>query len=77
MKVDELKRILRNNKVPHYLYTFNKDYDDEKLCLNKTLMGWEVYHCERGEKNDTKLFNNEDDACEYMLERLLNIKKNI
>jgi hypothetical protein len=40
MKVKELIRILKSNKVPHYLYTFYKDYDDEKLCLNQTDRGW-------------------------------------
>jgi hypothetical protein len=75
MNIRELKKILRENKIPRGQYTFNKDYDDMTFCLNSTSEGWEVYYCERGSKFGLQKFITEDGACQYLANELMRTQK--
>jgi hypothetical protein len=40
---------------------------NEKLCLDYENAKWIVYYSERGIRTGFQYFNNEDDACDYLL----------
>jgi hypothetical protein len=44
---------------------------DECLCLVPAHGGWEVFYSERGQRTGTRLFDTEDEACEFLADRLL------
>ena len=66
MNKRELKKKLKDSDISKHLYCFNDGYfPGECYCLNKVKDFWEVYYSERGKKIELKLFNNEEEACEY------------
>ena len=42
---------------------------NEALCITNDEK-WEVYYSERGRKSGLREFQNEEDACEYFLEKV-------
>ena len=71
MTVEELKKRLDEIGVPDDLYSLLiGGFPNEAYCLIKNEDGWEVYYSERGQKSDVQQFENESEACEYLLEEL-------
>lgn len=46
-------------------YSLSKDYINEGYILKKKYIIWEIYYCEKGEKNYIKKFWNESKACDF------------
>ena len=44
---------------------------DERLVLEIVEGGWAVYYAERGGRSGERRFDTEDEACHFMLDRLL------
>jgi len=44
---------------------------DERLCLEKNENGWMVYYMERGIKTTNKIFESENDACQFLYDQLV------
>lgn len=65
-----LKEILQNNQVPSDLYSLQGGFPSESYCLNKVNSNWEVYYSERGVKSGIINFDNESEACEYLLRQI-------
>lgn len=65
-----LEKIFHDNQVPNDLYSLNGGFPSESFCLNKVDANWEVYYSERGVKSSIVSFNNESDACEYLLKQI-------
>jgi hypothetical protein len=71
MVVEELKKRLDQIGVSDDLYSLLiGGFPNEAYCLIKNEDGWEVYYSERGQKSDVQQFENESEACEYLLEEL-------
>ena len=70
MTIIELQNILNELKIPKDLYSIMKGgLPNETLCITNNEI-WEVYYSERGRKSGLKEFQNEEDACEYFLEKI-------
>lgn len=70
MTIIELQNILNELKIPKDLYSIMKGgLPNEALCITNDEK-WEVYYSERGRKSGLREFQNEEDACEYFLEKV-------
>ena len=59
--------------VPKRYYSINGNLLSDTYILNKIYGQWEYFYFdEKGNKNGYKVFNNENDACLYMLNVLEN-----
>ena len=63
---------LEKKKVPKDAYSLAGGLPNECFCMEKGKQ-WEVYYSERGLKTQLKEFATEDEACEYMYNKLLGI----
>ncbi len=71
MNVEELKRILQSLNVPDQWYVLNNGLKADALVLYENYRYWEFfYYSERGERLDHKMFETEDEACLYLLEKI-------
>lgn len=48
--------------------------EDLALCLDSVDGKWEVFYFEKGERNFSKFFSSESDACTYMYKELMGDK---
>ena len=72
MTIDELRMQLKEKQIPEHMYSLlSGGFPNEAYCLVQASKGWEVYYSERGKKRGTKFFSEEEDACEYLLKKLL------
>lgn len=69
MNRKELSEKLKNSNVPQDAYSLVGGLPNECFCMDKGDK-WEVYYSERGQKTQLKQFNTEQDACEYMYNKL-------
>ena len=67
MKKDELRSALINKGISRSYYSLEDGLPNEKLCLDYENSKWVVYYSERGTKTGIQYFDNEDDACDYLL----------
>jgi hypothetical protein len=72
MKKYDLQKILRNENVPQDSYYLDGGYPNEAYCLGFNEDVWEVYYSERGKKTSLKTFADEEDACNYFYNWLIN-----
>ena len=71
VNITELKKILKKAKIPTEYYNLDEEgRDDERLCLKKEKSKWVVYYLERGVRTTEQIFDNEEDACDYIFETL-------
>ena len=63
--LDELDRL----KVPSTYYSIKGAMND-RVCLDFDDKNWIVYYIEKGQKSILGVYNSENDACLYMLEKL-------
>lgn len=63
-KIEELN-------IPSHYYSINDSISADTYILNKVYNYWEFFYFdERGGQNDYQKFDNENDACMYLLEVL-------
>lgn len=82
MELTELYKSLKQNGIDdnsiylHGLYGSSNDNEKLSLSIKKGTFSviWEVYFKERGEKHSIMEFNNESEACEYYLKRMIKNK---
>ena len=67
MKKDELRSALIKKGISRSYYSLEGGLPNEKLCLDYENSKWVVYYSERGIKTGIQNFDNEDDACDYLL----------
>jgi len=70
MNKSELKERLEREGARTNLYTLEGGFPNEAYVLNRTGNQWEVYYSERGQKSGLEIFDNENDACEYLYKDL-------
>ena len=83
MTIEQLHIKLADLKVPadnYYLHgLYGSTDDNDKLALTikmgKQTAEYEVYFKERGQKNSSTVFYSEDEACNYILKKFVDIKK--
>ena len=65
MNIRELKARLIEKRIPTEYYSLDGGYPNEAYCIGNTKNKWEVYYSERGNKSSLKMFDAEEDACNY------------
>ncbi len=70
MDKTELQSILVQEGISSESYDLNGGSPNEKYCLNRDGGKWSVYYSERGIRTGERTFDNESEACEYLLDML-------
>ena len=72
MNKNELKSVLIVKQIPNYYYNLDGVGEiDQRVCLENEGQEWIVYYSERGKRFDIRRFSTEDEACQDILERLV------
>lgn len=67
MKKENLRSALIKMGISRTYYSLDGGLPNEKLCLDYENGKWIVYYSERGIRTGIHYFDNEDDACDYLL----------
>lgn len=72
MNRNELKNRLDEGRVPEWKYNLSgRGIGDNQYVLEKKGGQWRVYYAERGSASQSRSFDTENEACDYLLEKLL------
>lgn len=71
MDIKQLELELSNLNVPNSYYSINGSLKTDAYILNKVYSKWEYFYFdEKGNKENYRIFDEESDACNYLLEKL-------
>lgn len=71
MKKNELKDLLMKKGVPSILYNLDSTgRTDERFCLEFVNNEWRVFFRERGVRTTDENFASEEEACQFIYEKL-------
>jgi hypothetical protein len=73
MNKAQLQEMLDKRNVLYDLYSLKGGLPNEAYCLNENGEHWEVYYSERGVKSQLKQFDNEEEASEYLYNKVIKI----
>lgn len=73
MNSKELGAIFSSKKISRSIYSLDGEVPDDKICLDKSNGIWEVYYSERGIKRIIMKFYNENEACEFMYNKVMDM----
>lgn len=62
-----LLKLLDKLEILPSSYSLNHEFRDDNYILSVENGKWYVYHLERGEKHNEKIFDSEDEACRHFL----------
>jgi len=66
MKLNELKTVLENKRVPKQYYSLNGGLPPDSLCIEQAKNGkWFTYYSDRGSRSELIEFETEEEACDY------------
>lgn len=69
MNLQELEILLANYDGPKDKYCLAGGLPNEACCIEeRTDRKWQTYYSERGEKNSLKVFDSEDEACNFFFD---------
>lgn len=74
MRAADVQGILDAHGVDRRSYRINQPPDNNTMCLIQKGKKWSVFYFERGEYFDMQRFSSEDAACEYFLNRMLELR---
>lgn len=76
MNVRELIIKLDEEKIPQRWYSINGNLSCDIYVLRQVYDYWEFFYVDErgGQNNDYRRFENEEDACNYLLEQLVHQK---
>lgn len=77
MNCNELVKALYDKEIPSTWYSVNGLYKEDAYILRKIKKAWEVFSVDDygNQNNDYVLFDNEQEACEYLYKKLLEMKQ--
>ena len=67
----EMQALLDAERVRRDSYSYDGSVPDECLCLLPVAGGWTVFNSERGGRTGERVFETEDEACTFMVNRLI------
>ena len=70
MNIIELRKRIKKEKIPLDSYSLDGGMPNDRYCLKKTSIGWEVYYSEMGKKHNVKKYLSEQEACNDLYSRL-------
>jgi|WetSurMetagenome_2_1015567.scaffolds.fasta_scaffold203403_2 hypothetical protein len=72
MNREQLEDVLNKEHISPNIYSLNgPDNYDNRFILEERYGTWYAYYFERGEKINEQIFSNEDEACRYLLKKIL------
>jgi hypothetical protein len=77
MNKNDLKQKLISSNIPKETYSLEGGLPNEAYCINQIDDKWEVYYSERGQKSGLKIFDTEEEACEYFYNELIEMLKDM
>jgi hypothetical protein len=66
-----LRSLLGGERVREDAYALDGTVPDDAMCLQPAAGGWTVLYSERGQRTGERWFETEDEACDFLAERLL------
>lgn len=69
LDIESLGRELRALSIAHTQYSLGVPRN-ERMCIENSAVGWEVYFFERGMKSDLRIFHSFDDAKAHFIKML-------
>lgn len=76
MTIKDLKIFLKEHMVPNKFYSLNGNHKN-RICLEKSQAGWEIYFSDKKDKVGLLLFHSEDDACLRMKDELRKLMEQV
>lgn len=71
MNLIELKDKLYWNNIPDRWYSLNEGLKPDACILYKNYLKWEFFYLdEKGDKHDFRIFDNENDAFDYLWKKM-------
>jgi hypothetical protein len=71
MNTQQLEEAIRENNIDERFVSLHGEVQDESYVLERELgQGWCVYYSERGERAGERFFLTEEDACQFIYDRL-------
>ncbi len=70
MNWDDLKRIADEEGIVRRAYSLERDRVDNQYVVGRQGSRWTMYYYERGQRLNEHLFENEDEACTFLLNQL-------
>ncbi|MDM7999793.1 MAG: hypothetical protein QUS33_07310 [Dehalococcoidia bacterium] len=70
----DLKAALERERIRPYLYSIvglTAPPKEQQYVLEEEQGKWLVYYFERGERDQLRVFESEDEACRYLLDRIV------
>jgi hypothetical protein len=65
-----LRALLDSERVRRNAYALDGSVPEEAMCLLPVTGGWTVFYSERGQRSGERWFETEDEACDFLAERL-------
>ena len=66
-----LQALLRGEGVRPDAYVLDGTVRDEAMCMQPAEGGWTIFYSERGQRTGERWFETEDEACDFLAQRLL------
>jgi hypothetical protein len=76
MNRNQLKMLLDREGFDPRCYSLDDGLSNDTLCISNEAGRWCVYYTERGRRFDERWFDDENEACEYLLLRLRRLPPN-
>lgn len=73
----ELQQKLVSEGIRTDIYSLNGGFPNEVFCLGEGNGKWEIYYSERGSKSGLKIFDKEEEACQYFYDWLIKTLKSM
>lgn len=70
MTKEEFVERANHEQIPIGWYSLEGGMPHDRLCIQKTTAGWEVYYSELGKMFIEQVFESENDAYDYLYKRL-------
>ncbi|WP_084781651.1 hypothetical protein [Paenibacillus sp. D9] len=77
MNIKELESRLTSENIQRDVYSLKGGLPNEAYCISESNGTWEVYYSERGGKSGLRVFQNEEEACQYFYDSLIEMLKDM
>lgn len=64
-------KLAEREMISDGIVCFNDNFSDDIFVVNQNFNKWEVFYRERGVQFELKIFNNESEALNYLLNHLI------
>jgi len=77
VNIKGLESRLISENIRKDIYSLNGGFPNEAYCISQNNREWEVYYSERGNKSGLRIFQSEEEACQYFYDLLIETLKDM